>query len=69
MGAQDTKSRVTDDQRARFKKQFYSPHLPERFEAAKQILEQYSGIPADEVNKHVLRIVSFAPRPDFAQPT
>ncbi|KAJ9632833.1 hypothetical protein H2204_007563 [Knufia peltigerae] len=56
MGAQDTKSRVTDDQRARFKKQFYSPHLPERFEAAKQILEQYSGIPADEVNKHVLRI-------------
>ncbi|KAL6241301.1 hypothetical protein RBB50_011774 [Rhinocladiella similis] len=56
MAAQDPKSRVTDDQRERFKKQFYSIHLPERFDAAKQVLEQYSGIPTDEVNEHVLRI-------------
>lgn len=63
MAAQDPKSRVTDDQRERFKKQFYSIHLPERFDAAKQVLEQYSGIPTDEVNEHVLRIVSFPPRP------
>jgi hypothetical protein len=49
MAAQAAKSRVTDEQRERCKKQFYSLHLPEKFDSARQILEQYSGIPADEV--------------------
>lgn len=54
----EAKERVTEQQRERFKKQFYSPQLPPRFDAARRILEQYSNIPAGQINDHVLKIVS-----------
>jgi hypothetical protein len=56
--SQEAKSRVTDEQRAEFKKRFYSAKLPENFDVARQVLEQYSGIPANQVDDHVLKIVS-----------
>jgi hypothetical protein len=49
---------VNDAQRQLWNNSFYLPKLPENIDVARKILEDYSEIPASEVDDHILKIVS-----------
>lgn len=55
--SQEAESRISEEKRADFKRMFYSTELPENFDVARRVLEQYSHIPAEQVDDHVLKIV------------
>lgn len=54
----DIGRRVSDEERQLWKKAFYLPKLPQNITVMRRILEEYSQIPANEVDDHILKIVS-----------
>lgn len=54
--SQEVEPPISDEQRQMWKNSFYLPKLPENIDVARRILRDYSGIPENEIDSHILKI-------------